>query len=604
MWSPSITIFFLLAIILYLPAGYCQEVWIIPEGGEDQGNLAGSFLAEPIGFQPQPGIGALPQSSNEILPPPAMAPTEIEFFNGPKVAKPGEKVTITWKVLNDCGVFLDNIPVESAGSHTYTVPLVGAADEICHQLKAYPNPCNSPLQRLPIEKELCIQIQKGGVPNAPSEINFTPRAPDAPTDFKFNGWTKTWGLANFTWKDNSADEDGFTIYNEKGKVASTGPNENKAEIPIKDSCGKTLTFYVQAFNSVGGSAISNKYPVVGLCPPKDVVLRLKVDPAKGEEKARFFIESAYSDGGDHGPFWVDVHVITQSPSGVNLTDKVESVPKGERLEVDPPCSGYLLVYGIPRNAAGAVGTTNALKFGRLESDPKCNYYDPTKNLEYTNYQYRFVVGSSMGQQGPSSYVHQFPVYRPGPISTKVSWGGEAADLDLILEGPGNFKASGDRTNPKVLTHVVTQEDLDKGYTWKISIITHEGKWANGEFTLVYPKNCSFAGAWDTNFGRLNIKLLGDGQTVTGNYEHNAGEIDGSISDVKIEGKRLVGKWRESPTYKPPDDAGDFELYMSEDCKSFIGYWRYGYTGDWDGDWDGTRVDDLFYLSPKGGGGWG
>lgn len=90
----------------------------------------------------------------------------------------------------------------------------------------------------------------------------------------------------------------------------------------------------------------------------------------------------------------------------------------------------------------------------------------------------------------------------------------------------------------------------------------------------------------------------DGQSITGDYDQDNGAIQGRIA-----GNKLSGKWGEAPTYNLPNDAGDYELYMSEDCESFIGWWRYGYTGDWDGDWDGDwngiRVDEKLDLRPKG-----
>jgi hypothetical protein len=200
--------------------------------------------------------------------------------------------------------------------------------------------------------------------------------------------------------------------------------------------------------------------------------------------------------------------------------------------------------------------------------------------------------------------YYFAVYRPGPISVTATWAGAATDLNLALEGPGKdggWNTFG--TSPLRLGHLVTLEDLAKGYTWKISVIKHaEGGNAQGTVDLSYPKGCCFAGTWDTNFGKMTLKLLGDGLTIKGYYDKDRGIIDGTIEVAKIEGNKLVGEWKESPTYKAPKDAGDVELYMSADCKSLKGYWRNGYSGDWDGDWTGTRVDGDLALRPKGG--WG
>lgn len=94
---------------------------------------------------------------------------------------------------------------------------------------------------------------------------------------------------------------------------------------------------------------------------------------------------------------------------------------------------------------------------------------------------------------------------------------------------------------------------------------------------------SIAGTWKTNFGEMN--LVQKGNTVTGNYTHDQGQLTG-----KIEGNVLAGKWSEKPTYKPLHDAGDFRFVFSKDGKSFSGKWRYGYGGNgWKGNWTGHRI---------------
>ncbi|HWQ18370.1 MAG TPA: hypothetical protein VN455_01215 [Methanotrichaceae archaeon] len=75
-----------------------------------------------------------------------------------------------------------------------------------------------------------------------------------------------------------------------------------------------------------------------------------------------------------------------------------------------------------------------------------------------------------------------------------------------------------------------------------------------------------------------------GNTLTGKYTHDDGRIQGTIS-----GNKLIGTWTEVPTRSPPNDAGDVELTLSDDCNSISGNWRYGSSGGWSGDWSGTRT---------------
>jgi len=92
---------------------------------------------------------------------------------------------------------------------------------------------------------------------------------------------------------------------------------------------------------------------------------------------------------------------------------------------------------------------------------------------------------------------------------------------------------------------------------------------------------NWAGTWDTNWGIMHLSQTGS--QVTGTYEHDSGKIEGNLS-----GNTLTGTWSESPSYAPPDDAGDVEVTMSPDLGSFTGQWRYGSSGEWDGTWSGTR----------------
>ncbi len=101
---------------------------------------------------------------------------------------------------------------------------------------------------------------------------------------------------------------------------------------------------------------------------------------------------------------------------------------------------------------------------------------------------------------------------------------------------------------------------------------------------------SWEGEWSTNWG--DMVLTQTGSKVSGTYTHDQGKISGTVS-----GNTLTGTWSESPSYSPPGDAGEVELVMSEDGKSFTGKWRYGSEGSW-GSWDGgTRVTDVIVTRP-------
>ncbi|MEA4845835.1 MAG: hypothetical protein VB106_01235, partial [Clostridiaceae bacterium] len=91
---------------------------------------------------------------------------------------------------------------------------------------------------------------------------------------------------------------------------------------------------------------------------------------------------------------------------------------------------------------------------------------------------------------------------------------------------------------------------------------------------------SWAGEWDSNWGKMVITQ--EVASVAGTYTHDSGKISGTVS-----GNIFTGTWSESPSYSPPRDAGDMELTMAADGKSFTGKWRYGSEGSW-GNWEGGK----------------
>jgi hypothetical protein len=93
----------------------------------------------------------------------------------------------------------------------------------------------------------------------------------------------------------------------------------------------------------------------------------------------------------------------------------------------------------------------------------------------------------------------------------------------------------------------------------------------------------WTGKWESKeWGTMELTQTGG--SVTGTYTWDEGRIDGTVN-----GNVLRGIWSESPSYAPPDDAGDFEFILSPDGNSFTGKWRYGSSGDWEGDWSGERI---------------
>jgi hypothetical protein len=111
--------------------------------------------------------------------------------------------------------------------------------------------------------------------------------------------------------------------------------------------------------------------------------------------------------------------------------------------------------------------------------------------------------------------------------------------------------------------------------------------------ITYGAYALWTGKWDTIFFRYggaehstvwNLKQVES--NITGSYDWDSGRI--SIRQSKTSGL-AIGTWSESPTYMPPNDAGDIEIQQSQDGNSFVGKWRYGSSGDWIGEWNGARI---------------
>lgn len=100
---------------------------------------------------------------------------------------------------------------------------------------------------------------------------------------------------------------------------------------------------------------------------------------------------------------------------------------------------------------------------------------------------------------------------------------------------------------------------------------------------------SWEGNWTSNWG--DMVIVQQGNHITGTYTHDKGKIDCIVS-----GNKVIGTWSEFPSYAPPRDAGDMELTMASDGKSFIGKWRYGSTGSWS-NWDGGKRTSEVIPAP-------
>ena len=109
----------------------------------------------------------------------------------------------------------------------------------------------------------------------------------------------------------------------------------------------------------------------------------------------------------------------------------------------------------------------------------------------------------------------------------------------------------------------------------------KGKWNGKKTRPTGVSALNITGIYATAWG--DVVFTQKGNEVTGGYPHDKGRIQG-----KLTGNELNGTWSESPTYKPPNDAGSIRFTFTPDGSKFNGVWRYGYSGAWKGKWDGTR----------------
>ena len=131
-----------------------------------------------------------------------------------------------------------------------------------------------------------------------------------------------------------------------------------------------------------------------------------------------------------------------------------------------------------------------------------------------------------------------------------------------------------------------------GGTLRSGVGTRSGS-LTAQPAITYGAYAPWTGKWDTVFFRYGgnehvtvWELKQVESNITGTYDWDSGRITARQS--KTSGL-AIGTWLESPTYQPPNDAGDIEIQQSQDGNSFTGKWRYGSSGDWIGEWNGTRI---------------
>lgn len=100
------------------------------------------------------------------------------------------------------------------------------------------------------------------------------------------------------------------------------------------------------------------------------------------------------------------------------------------------------------------------------------------------------------------------------------------------------------------------------------------------------KTVNVSGTYSTEWGKMI--LIQQGNLVTGNYEHDNGILEGTLT-----GNVITGKWKEDPTKEPPFDAGLLKFEFNESMTTFTGYWKYGFDemSEWSGSWVGTKSDE-------------
>ena len=118
-----------------------------------------------------------------------------------------------------------------------------------------------------------------------------------------------------------------------------------------------------------------------------------------------------------------------------------------------------------------------------------------------------------------------------------------------------------------------------------------GDWHGAKTNLIV--GASLSGNWDTTFGPM--ALIQTGNKISATYTTKNGKIEGMI-----DGNIIKGVWSQAPSYKPPNEAGDFMFVVSADRNSFAGKYRFGFGGtEWTGNWTGTKLSHSGYEIVEG-----
>jgi hypothetical protein len=128
-----------------------------------------------------------------------------------------------------------------------------------------------------------------------------------------------------------------------------------------------------------------------------------------------------------------------------------------------------------------------------------------------------------------------------------------------------------------------KEENSSGGEWKGKRL-QEGLADSGGDTTPSPQQpntpwhpSDFAGAWDTDFNRMQLSQSGN--TVTGTYKYLDGRIEATQS-----GKTLRGRWIQN------NAQGGFVFTLSPDGRSFSGTWGKNEAESGSGGWSGKRAD--------------
>jgi len=111
-----------------------------------------------------------------------------------------------------------------------------------------------------------------------------------------------------------------------------------------------------------------------------------------------------------------------------------------------------------------------------------------------------------------------------------------------------------------------------------------------------PPPGSFAGTWDSDWGKLEIEV--NGRKVTGKYARRLGGIEGEITE---DGRSAMGIWCQAPSYVLGRDGGPFLFTLTPNGNSFDGYiWMSGEKGGAPMDFIAVRADTKSPLVFKEG----